>query len=69
MEVNDMPLRSWPCAEPRCPRKVEYRFEQKDSIAVASTLGAEYAPAPLYLTCGLGHTHAYAAEPSAAASL
>jgi len=64
-----MASRSWPCAEPQCPKQVEYRPDFKESIAVGSALGAEYAPAPLYLTCGLGHTHAYAAEPAAAASL
>ena len=55
-------MRIWACAEPRCPKQVEYKLEPRESLAISGELGTQ-APFPVYVTCGLGHTHRYVVGP------
>ena len=56
--------RIWPCAEPRCPKQVEYKLEERESLKI-SARDARSSPFPVYMTCGLGHTHRYVVGPGA----
>ena len=57
--------RTWPCAEPRCPKQVEYKIESRESLRLLEELRALRQPFPAYMTCGLGHTHRYVVGPGA----